>query len=510
MNVSNPLFNWLDHRASGVLLHPTSLPGDGGIGTFSDAAIAFLDHLRDGGFRYWQICPLGPTGYGDSPYQSFSSFAGNPYLIDLGPLVEGHLLHDHELQSLRELPHDRVDYGGLYQRKWPLLDLAYQRWRDHGRNWQPYGSFDRFSTEHQSWLEDFTLFQALKSKYDGKPWWEWPDQAKKIASARKKETGEETVRRREAQAFYQYLFFGQWKKIRQAAKERNIQIIGDLPIFVSRDSADAWSQPDLFQMDPKTLHPVKVAGCPPDYFSETGQFWGNPVYDWEGNRSALMAWWTERLRLNFLLADVIRIDHFRGLESYWSIPADAPDATHGEWVPGPGIDFFKPLAKAFPEGRIIAEDLGLITDEVRTLLAETGLPGMAVLQFAFGDDADNFYLPHNLVPNQVIYTGTHDNDTSLGWYLNVHDKARDHLRRYLRVDGSEVGWDLIRTALSSVARLAIIPLQDLLSLDSSARFNTPGKAEGNWQWRFRGNQLQQLRGGTLGYLYSQNALYGRL
>lgn len=509
MNSSSPLFNWLDERASGILLHPTSLPGEGGIGTLGSAAFVFLDLLREGGFKYWQVCPLGPTGYGDSPYQSFSSFAGNPYLIDLDPLAEAGLLQNHELNPLRQLPHQRVDYGSIYELKWPLLKLAFERWEESNCQWQPYGKFSSFLEKHSSWLSDFTFFQALKAKHGGQPWWEWPAKDKAIKSARKGKKDQATQLNEKAQAFYQYLFFGQWNQIRQAARERNIEIIGDLPIFVSRDSADAWAQPELFQMDPETLHPIRVAGCPPDYFSETGQFWGNPVYDWEKSTPALMDWWKERLRVNFLLADVIRIDHFRGLEGYWSIPAEAPDATHGEWVPGPGSEFFKPLAKLFPEGKIIAEDLGLITPEVRQLLAQTGLPGMAILQFAFGDDADNLYLPHNLVPNQVVYTGTHDNDTSRSWYAQANEKARDHLRRYLRVSGEDVSWDMIRAALGSVCRLAVLPLTDILNLSSEGRFNTPGKAEGNWQWRCEVNQLEGLRQGTLAYLQELNKLYGR-
>lgn len=503
------LFHWLDHRAAGVLLHPTSLPNAQGVGVFDAAAVTFLDFLQRSGIKYWQLCPLGPTGYGDSPYQCFSSFAGNPYLIDLVPLVEAGLLRDTDLARLRELNAATVDYGALYERKRPLLFAAHQAWRRRPEALAAYGDFAAFRARNVAWLENYSLFSALKDHFGGQPWWEWPAEVRSYAAAGKSKLRPELEISAEAYAFIQFLFFAQWSRLRAEATSRGIRIIGDTPIFTALDSADVWADPQLFQLDPQTHRPTFVAGVPPDYFSADGQLWGNPLYDWPAHAAENYAWWLRRLRANFELYDVVRIDHFRGFEAFWSVPADAATARTGNWVEGPGLDFFRAVQAALPTCQLIAEDLGLLTPATIALRAATGLPGMAVLQFAFGGEADNLYLPHNQRANSVAYPGTHDNDTTVGWYAATDQKTRDHLRRYLRISGHEISWDFIRSAYASVANLAVIPLPDLLGLDSRARFNTPGKSQGNWAWRYRPEQLAALAGQSAEYLKELGELYGR-
>ena len=510
---TSPLFNWLDTRAAGVLLHPTALPGDQGIGTFDEHAVRFLDFLQAAGLKYWQLCPLGPTGYGDSPYQSFSAFAGNPYLIDLKALVAAKLLTSAEIAPLAALDADRVDYGALYEKKWPLLAQAFARFKLAGAPALAADgeTFAEFQTKQVAWLDGYAFFRALKDHHRGVAWWEWPAAVRSYAAAKTTLLRAQLATATEAHAFYQYLFFAQWRALRAAAAARGIEIIGDIPIFVAADSADVWANPALFELDPQTARPLAVAGVPPDYFSADGQLWGNPLYLWSRHAADGYAWWHARLRASFALCDVVRIDHFRGFDAYWRIPASAPTARTGEWIKAPGLDFFRSVRAAFPQAKIIAEDLGDLTPSVVALREATGLPGMAILQFAFGgDDAKNLYLPHNLVANAAIYPGTHDNDTSLGWYATAAEKERDHARRYLRVDGREIGWDFIRTSYAAVSRLAVVPLQDVMSLGSAARFNSPGKPQGNWQWRCRSGQLEQLiGGGTAAYLKSLATIYGR-
>jgi 4-alpha-glucanotransferase len=506
---SSPLFNWLDHRAAGVLLHPTSLPSTQGIGVFDEAATPFLEFLADAKFKYWQVCPLGPTGFGDSPYQTFSSFAGNPYLIDLQPLVRAGLLPQSAVTTFESWSPDRVDYGGLYERKRPLLFAAHDAWVKQKRPALPYGDFAEFRKKHAAWLDPYALFSALKDSFGGRAWWDWPATVRSYAAARKDASRGTLESTTEAYAFIQYLFFGQWARLRAQAAKLGIRIIGDTPIFTALDSADVWTSPQLFQLDPKTHRPTAVAGVPPDYFSADGQLWGNPLYDWPAHASESYAWWIARLRASFDLCDVVRIDHFRGFEAYWSVPASSATARTGKWIPGPGLDFFRAVKAAMPGAQLIAEDLGLLTPATLALRDATGLPGMAVLQFAFGGKADNLYLPHNLRANSVIYPGTHDNDTTAGWYTTTDEASRDHLRRYLRVGGQEIAWDFVRTAYASVSNLAVISLQDLMSLGSEARFNTPGKSQGNWNWRYRPEQLSQLRQNSARYLRELAALYGR-
>lgn len=503
---SPPLYNWMHQRSAGVFLHVSSLPSSTGIGNFGHSARLFLDRLQSCGMKVWQICPLGPTGYGDSPYQSFSAFAGNPYFIDLLPLVEAGLLADSDLEILAALPQDHVDYGELYSAFWPVLQKAYRAFAASGADQLlDYGSLQAFRREQAFWLEDYALYTALKAENSDRCWLDWPESSRDYSRAKKKRLTKKLKTAIEAQVFYQYLFYAQLAQLRRYASERGIQILGDVPIFVALDSADVWAHPDLFQLD-QNLHPVSVAGVPPDYFSEDGQLWGNPLYNWIRHKATDFAWWVERMQSTFAFYDIIRIDHFRGFESYWSVPTGESTARNGKWVKSPGLELFRAIQRACPEARIVAEDLGVMTPEVETLRQETGLPGMAVLQFAFGDDETNPYLPHNVSPNTVIYTGTHDNDTTIGWYGSESEKVRDHVRRYFAVSGQDIAYDLIRGAIRSSANMAILPLQDLLRLDGRARLNTPGSAVGNWQWRYRSEQLGGLDAAALRQLLAD---YGR-
>ncbi|MBC2607593.1 4-alpha-glucanotransferase [Pelagicoccus albus] len=507
--MKDPLFNWLDHRAAGVLLHPTSLPGEYGIGTLNEHAYRFIDFLTAGGFKYWQLCPLGPTGFGDSPYQSFSSFAGNPYLISLNALEGLHLLDSAILEELKILPNSFVDYGGLFNAKWPVLDAVYEAFVQGNKKIRPYGPFASFKKKHADWLEPYAYFQAFKAHFDGKPWYQWPKEFRSFSEAKDSPLLKELERKIDAEMFFQYLFEGQWQALKSYSNKKGVEIIGDIPIFVALDSADVWQNPQYFQLDPETYLPTAVAGCPPDYFSEDGQLWGNPLYDWDALAKYGNSWWIKRLKRCFQLYDVVRVDHFRGFDSYWSIPYGSETARFGEWKKGPGLDFFKSIKKKIKDCKLIAEDLGDLTDDVRALRRDSGLPGMSILQFAFGGDGDNFYLPHNLQADSVLYPGTHDNNTSLGWFESASDRERTHVQRYLGVDGNVIGWDLIRASYKAVSKLAIIPMQDIMSLGSEARFNTPGRAQGNWSWRYTPGQLAQLQGGTTSYLKELSDLYYR-
>ncbi len=505
-----PLFNWLTQRSAGILLHPSSLPGNQGIGTLEAAQVTrFLDFMSSAGLKQWQVCPLGPTGYGDSPYQCFSAFAGNPYLVDLKALVNNGLLADADLHQLAGLSQETCDYGALWLQKWPLLFKAHAAAAARKFASLPYGDFAQFQKQHASWLQAYAFFRALKDHFDGAPWWLWPAEQRNYSQAQSSALRKKLAKATEAHAFFQYLFFGQWQALRQAAAARGIEIVGDIPIFVALDSADAWSAPQLFEIDEKTGLPLAVAGVPPDYFSADGQLWGNPLYRWDAHAADGFSWWRSRLSSAFAQADIVRIDHFRGFDEYWSIPAGSTTARTGTWKPGPGLGLFKKLQESLPSTRIIAEDLGDIGPSVHALREATGLPGMAILQFAFGAKSSNLYLPHNHTANTVVYPGTHDNDTTLGWYASSPEKVRDHARRYLRVSGSDIGSDLIRSAYGSVARMCIVPLQDILSLGATARLNTPGAAQGNWRWRCSGEQLARLSPGTAGYLLELAELTSR-
>ncbi|MEO7599064.1 MAG: 4-alpha-glucanotransferase, partial [Opitutus sp.] len=428
---------------------------------------------------------------------------------DPAALVQAGLLTPEQVQPLRALNADRVDFGELYRLKLPLVFAAHATWKLNPNRPLPYGDFAAFRREHASWLGGYSLFSAFKDHFGGKPWWEWPADVRSLAAARSSALLAAQAPRAEAYEFVQYLFFGQWAKVRARAAQLNISIIGDAPIFAAIDSADVWAHPELFQLDPKTLRPTSVAGVPPDYFSADGQLWGNPLYHWPAHAANGYAWWIERLRANFALCDIVRIDHFRAFDTYWSIPADAVNARKGHWAQGPGLAIFRAIKAALPDAKLIAEDLGELMPSVVELREATGLPGMAILQFAFGGGADNLYLPHNQRENCVVYPGTHDNDTTLGWYATVGEGTRDHVRRYFRVSGREIGWDFIRSAYSSVCRLAVVPLQDLLTLGSAGRFNTPGTSQGNWTWRYRPEQLRAIHDGASVYLRELASLYGR-
>jgi 4-alpha-glucanotransferase len=500
-----PLFNWLQHRVAGVLLHPTALPGSTGIGTLGREARVFIDFLADTGMKTWQVCPLGPTGFGDSPYQCFSAFAGNPYLIDLETLVERKLLEDGDLIELRRLPADKVDFGAQWILRWPILKKAFSVFVSDASRTEK-NAFAAFKRSKKDWLDSYTRFIALKQRFDGRSWNCWPNELRYFAQAKKAVPKSELREEMEAQAWYQFEFFSQWLALKDHANTRGIEIFGDIPIFVAMDSADVWTHPSLFEMD-ADLNPRAVAGVPPDYFSADGQLWGNPLYDWEKHRATGYDWWLARLRGCFELFDIVRIDHFRGFDEYCRIPPDAVNARVHKWVPGPGLGIFEAIKAEFPGAKLVAEDLGIITDSVRRLVEASGLPGMNVLHFGF-EGATN-YLPHNGIQNSVLYPGTHDNDTSWGWYRKAPQTVQDFFRRYLRVKGDAVPWDMIRAGYAAPSRLFVVPMQDLLSLGSEARFNSPGQAAGNWRWRLSLEQLNALRDDAGDYLRELATLYER-
>jgi 4-alpha-glucanotransferase len=486
--MSERLFNWLTSRGAGVLLHPTSLPGNTGIGTLGRFAFRFVDFLADAGMKYWQVCPLGPTGFGDSPYQCFSAFAGNPYLVDLEELLEDGFLDPNDLEPLRSLSEAMVDYGAQWQLRWLILQKAFEGFRAKARPDQQ-AAFTDFRQSNQEWLEPYCLFMAIKSQFESRSWQEWPPEAQRYPLARRRFKTKELKDKASAHAFYQFKFFQQWDKLRRYAADRKIQIFGDIPIFVAMDSADVWTHPELFQMT-EDLKPTGVAGVPPDYFAADGQLWGNPLYAWERHAKEGYAWWLARLRASFQLYDVVRIDHFRGFDEYCWIPPDAKNARNYRWEKGPGFELFQVIQKHFPEAKLVAEDLGLITESVRRLVNQAGLPGMKILQFAFEGAIE--YLPHNCVPNSVLYPGTHDNDTCRGWFNVQNPNVQDFVHRYLHMDKPEVVWDIIRAGYASASRIFIVPMQDLLNLGSEARMNTPGTPSGNWRWRFTSDQLDTL------------------
>ena len=465
-------------RQSGILMHITSLPGPFGVGTMGKQAFAFVDFLKRAGQSCWQILPLTPTGYGDSPYQSCSAYAGNLYLIDLPTLVKEGLLTEEEVCSVNwESQTGRVDFGLLYQHRSRILRMAYSRFRG-GED------YDRFNRENSGWLPDYALFMALKDRFDGQPWYRWetpirlrdPDAIWNI----RRELREEI----RFYCFQQYQFFRQWKSLREYAHENGIRIIGDVPIYVPYDSVDVWASPEYFQLD-ETLTPTDVAGCPPDGFTEDGQLWGNPLYRWKEMARENYSWWIRRLEAAGKLYDVIRIDHFRGLEAYWAVPYGDTTARGGRWVKGPGMDFIKAVKEQLPDMALIAEDLGFLTQEVLDLRDESGLPGMKVLQFAFDSREPSEYLPYKYPKNCVCYTGTHDNMTTRQWLETAGPEALAYAKAYMQLNGEEgYVWGVIRTAMASVAELCIVPMQDYLDLGSDARMNFPGtQTDANWTWR---------------------------
>lgn len=468
-------------RASGMLLPIASLPSKYGIGTFSKSAYDFVDILKAAGQKFWQILPLGPTGYGDSPYQSFSTYAGNPYFIDLDQLVKEGLLSEKECESYDFGTNRRhIDYGKIYKSRFLILQKAYKRCKLENNP-----EYKKFLEENEEWLDDYCLYMAVKNHFDGVSWDHWDEDIR----LRKPEAMERYRKQYEDEIhffrFQQFKFQEQWYALKKYANQNGVEIIGDIPIYVAFDSADTWARPDLFQFDEENL-PIDVAGCPPDGFSATGQLWGNPLYKWEYHKETGYVWWAKRMERCFRLYDIVRVDHFRGFDEYYAIPYGNKTAENGCWKKGPGLDLFMQLRKQLGEMRVIAEDLGYLTPSVIEMVEESGFPGMKVLEFAFDSREPSNYLPHNYDKNCVVYTGTHDNQTLRTWYYEMAEEDRELAKEYMNLYGrndEEIQWEFIRLALSSVAMLAVIPVQDYLYLDSDARINTPSTLGDNWTWR---------------------------
>ena len=466
-------------RSSGILMHITSLPSPYGIGTMGKTAYDFVDFLRRAGQHYWQILPLSPTGYGNSPYQSFSSYAGNPYLIDLDLLVKEKLLKKEEILSFHWGSNpDRVDFGAMYENRRKVLRIAFRRF-------VPNEAYQTF-LEENPWLRDHCLFLAIKDAQGGKPWQDWPTALKIRQPAALEEMCRELKEELEFQYFQQYLFFSQWQALRNYAHSKEIRIIGDVPIYVPLDSADVWTEPELFQLD-EDLHPLQVAGCPPDGFTQDGQLWGNPIYNWQKMAETGYEWWMRRLGAAAKLYDVIRIDHFRGFESYWSVPAGDKTARNGKWVKGPDHDFIAALRLAMPQQEFIAEDLGYMTPQVRKLQQDSGYPGMKVIEFAFDSREESDYLPHRYTEDSVCYTGTHDNVTVKQWFAEASAEDIACAKAYLGLNGSEgYVWGMIRGGMGSVSKLFVAQMQDYMGLGKEGRMNFPGTlSDDNWTWRAR-------------------------
>lgn len=491
-------------RSSGILLHPTSFAGKYGIGTLGEKAFEFIDFLKKSNQKLWQIFPLGPTGYGDSPYQAFSSFAGNPYLIDFDLLIKDNLLKESDFDGINFGDNNEyIDYGAIYNEKYPLLKKAYENYKNidfdsvkendteenEEKKLNLKEKFELFKEKNVSWLEDYSLFISLKNHFNGLPWNEWENDIKNREENAITKYKNEIFDEIEYQKFIQFLFFTQWENVKKYANENGVKIIGDIPIFVAADSADAWANPEIFLFD-EDRKPVKVAGVPPDYFSATGQLWGNPLYDWDKLKETGYKWWIDRVKANLELCDIIRIDHFRGFDEYWAVPFGNLTAENGEWEKGPGMDLFNAIKNELGDLPIIAEDLGTMTDGVINLREDTGFPGMKILGFAFDSGEENEYLPHTYTKNCVVYTGTHDNDTIIGWFDKAKEEDKQFAKDYLNCrNDNEFHWDTIRYAWNSVANIALAPIQDFLGLGSEARINTPGVASGNWQWRLKENVL---------------------
>ena len=479
---------------SGIFLHPTSLAGRYGIGSLGDEAYQFIDFLAGAKQKLWQVCPLGPTGYGDSPYQCFSAFAGNPMLISLEKLVEEGLLSQEDLSVDIEFDQDIVEYGKVIKFKMPLLRKAFNKFSSIGEK----DDFRDFCEQQAEWLDDYALFRAVKSTFNERPWNEWDEDIKLREEQAVVKYKEELAEEIEFRSFIQYLFFKQWAEIKEYANQKDIKIVGDIPIFVAMDSADAWANPEVFYFD-EDMKPTKVAGVPPDYFSETGQLWGNPLYNWDKLRETNYQWWIKRIEALLEVADIVRIDHFRGFAAYWAVPYGEKTAINGEWEKAPGIELFKAIKDELGELPIIVEDLGLITEDVKKLKDTFDFPGMEILQFAFDGEEDNNVTPDKYTTdNCVVYTGTHDNNTTLGWYNEDASKSdkknlEEYLEQHLDYRHGSVVWDLIELAWSSRAVISLVTLQDVLELGSEARFNTPGVLGGNWDWKYRSEMLTEER-----------------
>ena len=486
-------------RSSGILLHVTSLPGAHGIGDFGRSTREFVEFLDASGQKIWQVLPLSPTGYGDSPYQCFSAFAGNPFLIDLDALRDKGLLSTADLANTPKFPHEVVEYDRVIAFKQELLQRAARTFFADGAG-DDRQRFDNFCRERKEWLDDYALFMACKKVHDDVAWVHWDRRIRQRDPAALKEWRDRLASEVEFHRFAQFEFFRQWDRVRDLCHRRGIRIMGDIPIYVAHDSADVWAHPELFRLDEEG-RPIAVAGVPPDYFSATGQLWGNPLYRWDVSAASGHRWWIERCRASLQMFDLVRLDHFRGFEAYWEVPATATTAAGGKWVEGPGAELFRVLTAELGELPFVAENLGVITPGVETLRKEFGFPGMSLLQFAFGNDPQGpSFRPHNYSRELVAYTGGHDNDTTVGWWTSsgVGESTRteedirkehDFTRAYLGFQNEPVNWVFIRTVMASVANTAIIPLQDVLGLGSEARMNLPGTVSGNWRWRFTPNAL---------------------
>lgn len=480
----------MKRRGSGILLHITSLPSPYGIGDLGPWAYKFVDFLSETKQSFWQILPLNPTsgGFGNSPYSSPSAFAGNPLLISPDLLVEDGLLLKSDIEDDSPFPDERVDYNAVTEYKYRLLGMAYENYKKRVRDYE----FERFSNENSYWLDDYALFISLKEHFNGIVWSDWPEDIRNRNESAIKEWKEKLRDGILIRKFSQYIFFKQWSSLKTYCKGKNIRVIGDLPIYVSYDSSDVWTNPQIFKLD-NNKRPTFVAGVPPDYFSKTGQRWGNPIYRWDVLRESGYSWWIRRVEHNLKLFDIIRLDHFRGFVAYWEVPAGEETALNGKWIEVPVEDFFRTLFKRFSFLPIIAEDLGLITPDVRDIMNRFEFPGMKVLLFAFGDDFPNgAYLPHNYEKNCVVYTGTHDNNTVKGWFTGeAHHEDKKRLFRYIgrEVEERDVHREFIRLAMMSVANMAVIPMQDILGLGEEARMNLPATSHGNWRWRLLSDQI---------------------
>lgn len=469
-------------RASGILLPIFSLPGKYGIGGFTSEAYRFVDFLKKAGQKYWQILPLGPTGYGDSPYQSFSTFAGNPYFIDVDEFVSAGYITEEDCWNYdASTEHGYIDYEKMYYNRFDLLRRAYRNSNIRGN-----GDFLEFIKDNSYWLDDYALYMAVKNSFGGKAWIEWDKNIRVRTPEAVREYSEKYADEMDFYRFQQFYFSKQWKALKFYANQKGIEIVGDIPIYVAFDSSDAWANPELFDLNNENL-PNRVAGCPPDCFSATGQLWGNPLYEWSYHEKTGFDWWIKRIGYCFDLYDVIRIDHFRGFDEFYAIPYGDSTAEHGIWKPGPGIKLFDAIREKLGEKKIIAEDLGFLTDSVRELVKTTGYPGMKVLHFAFGGDPSSEYLPHNIIKNSVVYTGTHDNETSRGWYKRINYEDPNSMEFFNDYTGNEfvdtAAETMIRIAMSSTADMCIIMMQDYLNIDNAGRINTPSTLGDNWNWR---------------------------
>ena len=493
-------------RLSGILLHPTSLPSPYGIGDLGQAAYDFIDFLEKSGQHLWQTLPLTPTGFGDSPYQGFSAFAGQPLLISPRHLVELGFLEENDLCDCPVENETRVDYGTIIPWKTALLKKAFHAFEQQASA-DILVAFESFIKDNAYWLTDYALYMACKDLHEGREWLAWKEEYRTPTPTTKAKLLDTLNKEMQYYYFLQFIFQEEWSALKKYANERDVQIIGDIPLFISLDSADVWANQELFQLDSEG-YPTVVAGVPPDYFSATGQLWGNPLYDWNVQKKDGYQWWVARVRHQLQLCDYLRIDHFRGLESYWAVPYGEETAINGKWLPGPGADLFFAIEDALGKGLpIIAEDLGIITPEVEALRDQFEFPGMKILQFAFDSEEESTFLPHQFTTvNCVCYTGTHDNNTTKGWYASASEYSRDKVRCYMNTDGSSIHWDFLRTCLGSIATYAIIPMQDVLGIGEEGRMNTPGVGTDNWAWRYTKHALSD---GLAEGLKKITRIYGR-